>query len=154
MQIFRACFTPKEKARTIFRALFRKNNICKPGYGACLPVVFFRASTFIFITKISKKTKKPLFFEFCLDWVWLKLVLCKFLGHVSHLGKKLEQFSVLCFSKEWNLQAWLWRLPSCRVFQSQHVHVQYRKYRKRQKNHFSLSFVWIEYDLNLSDANF
>ena len=29
-----------------------------------------------------------------------------------------------------------------------------RKYRKRQKSHFSLSFVWIEYDLNLSDANF
>ena len=47
--------------------VFRKNKICKPGYGACLPVVFLRASTFIFITKISKKTKKPLFFEFCLD---------------------------------------------------------------------------------------
>ena len=79
MQIFRAYFTPREKARTIFRALF------------------FERITF---------------------------------------------------------QAWLWRLPSCRVFQSQHVHVQYRKYRKRQKSHFSLSFVWIEYDLNLSYANF
>ena len=79
MLIFRACFTPREKARTIFRALFFER----------------------------------------------------------------MKFASLAMA-----------LAFCRVFQSQHVHVQYRKYRKRQKSHFSLSFVWIEYDLNLSYANF
>ena len=75
MLIFRACFTPREKARTIFRALF------------------FERITF------------------------------------ARLAMALAFLS--CFSEP------------ARSF-----------YRKRQKSHFSLSFVWIEYDLNLSDANF
>ena len=68
MQIFRACFTPREKLEQFSVLCFRKNEICKPGYGACLPVVFFRASTFIFITKISKKTKS----HFSLSFVWIE----------------------------------------------------------------------------------
>ena len=81
MLIFRACFTPREKARTIFRALF------------------FERITFA------------------------RLAMGMALAFLSCFSEPARSFSV-------------------------------RKYRKRQKSHFSLSFVWIEYDLNLSDANF
>ena len=48
--------------------------------------------------KNATKTKKSRFFLLYLDSVLLKLLRCQFLGHVSRLGKKLEQFSALCFS--------------------------------------------------------
>ena len=48
--------------------------------------------------KNAIKTKKSRFFLLYLDSVLLKLSRCQFLGHVSHLGEKLEQFSALCFS--------------------------------------------------------
>ena len=48
--------------------------------------------------KNAIKTKKSPFFLLYLDSVSLKLLRCQFLGHVSHLGEKLEQFSALCFS--------------------------------------------------------
>ena len=79
MQICRASFTPREKARTIFRALFFER------------ITFAR--------------------------------LAMALAFLSCFSEPARSFSL-------------------------------RKYRKRQKSHFSLSFVWIEYDLNLSDANF
>ena len=79
MPIFRACFTPREKARTIFRALF------------------FERITFASLAMA--------------------------LAFLSCFSEPARRFSL-------------------------------GKYRKRQKSHVSLSFVWIEYDLNLSDAIF
>ena len=80
MQIFRACFTPREKARTMaFRALF------------------FERMKFASLAMA--------------------------LAFLSCFSEPARSFSL-------------------------------RKYRKRQKSHFFFSFVWIEYDLNLSYANF
>ena len=95
MPIFRPCFAPREKARTIFRAL-RISNFC---YKAVFSSVVFEVWHVHFQTrKNATKTKKSRFFPLYLDSVLLKLLRCQFSGHVSHLGKKLEQFSALCFS--------------------------------------------------------
>ena len=67
MQIFKACFTPGEKARTIFRALvFARIKFASLAMALAFLSCFLKTNTFIFITEISKKTKKPFFFEFSL----------------------------------------------------------------------------------------
>ena len=74
--------------------------------------------------KNATKTKKSCFFPLYLDSVSLKLLRCQFLGHVSHLGKKLEQFSALCFSY---FKILLHGRPSFSCFEVWPVHFQTRK---------------------------
>ena len=68
MQIFRASFTPREKARTIFRALFfERITFASLAMALAFLSCFSEPARSFSVQKISKKTKKPLFFEFCLD---------------------------------------------------------------------------------------
>ena len=68
MQIFRASFTPREKARTIFRALFfERMKFASLAMALAFLSCFSEPARSFSVQKISKKTKKSLFFEFCLD---------------------------------------------------------------------------------------
>ena len=96
MPIFRACFDLGKKLEQFSALCFSYFKILLHGrpFFSCFLSLACPFST----RKNATKTKKSRFFPLYLDSVSLKLPRCQFLGHVSRLGKKLEQFSALCFS--------------------------------------------------------